>query len=106
MVSIRSFLCGRTNKRGKEGRVKRLRVRRGGLGLVAGLSVLALVAAACGGGGGGGGGSPSATPVQKIDVTVYGQGAWTGGFSSLVLPSMQSAQIKFNELNNDPSYPA
>jgi branched-chain amino acid transport system substrate-binding protein len=44
--------------------------------------------------------------VEKIDVTIYGQGAWTGGFSSLVLPEMQSAQIHFNELNDDPNYPA
>ncbi len=72
------------------------------LALVAGLG---LVAGACGGGGGGA--SPSASAaVNKINVTVYGQGAWTGSFSSLVLPSMQSAEIHFNELNADPSFPA
>jgi branched-chain amino acid transport system substrate-binding protein len=71
------------------------------------LFALALVAAACGGDEepGGGDGSPTGA-VEKIDVTVYGQGAWTGGVSSLVLPSFQAAQIRFDELNADPNYPA
>ena len=64
------------------------------------LGVLSLVAAACGGDDEGG------QPAERIDVTVYGQGAWTGGASGLVLPAMQSAQIRFDELNADASYPA
>jgi branched-chain amino acid transport system substrate-binding protein len=72
------------------------------------VGVLAIVGAACsndsstppaGGTSTGGGG-------ERIAVTVYGQGAWTGGVSSLVLPSMQGAQIHFDEFNADPEYPA
>jgi branched-chain amino acid transport system substrate-binding protein len=80
------------------------------LALFALFAALSLVAAACGGDEEGDGGGPTAAtgeePVEKIDVTVYGQGAWTGGVSSLVLPSMQGAQIRFDELNADPAYPA
>jgi branched-chain amino acid transport system substrate-binding protein len=66
------------------------------------VSVMGLVASACDGG------EPTTPtgPAEKIAVTVYGQGAWTGGVSSLVLPSMQGAQIRFDELNADPDYPA
>jgi branched-chain amino acid transport system substrate-binding protein len=85
----------------------RMRVRRTWLVLVALLSTLTLVAAACGGD------EPTTdgatTPpaeTERIEVTVYGQGAWTGGVSSLVLPSMQGAQIRFNELNEEEGYPA
>lgn len=72
------------------------------------VGVLAIVGAACsndsstpptGGTSTGGGG-------ERIAVTVYGQGAWTGGVSSLVLPSMQGVQIHFDEFNADPEYPA
>jgi branched-chain amino acid transport system substrate-binding protein len=72
------------------------------------VGVLAIVGAACsndsstpptGGTSTGGGG-------ERIAVTVYGQGAWTGGVSSLVLPSMQGAQIHFDEFSADPEYPA
>jgi branched-chain amino acid transport system substrate-binding protein len=72
------------------------------------LAVLTVVAAACGNdndNGGGGGGSGSA-PVEKIDVTVYAQGAWTGPYNYLVLPSIQGAKLKVQELNDDPSFPA
>lgn len=72
------------------------------------LAVLAVVAAACGNdnGGGGGGGSSSAAPAEKIDVTVYAQGAWTGPYNYLVLPSIQAAKLRAQELNADPSFPA
>jgi branched-chain amino acid transport system substrate-binding protein len=70
------------------------------------LFALALVAAACGGDEEPGGGATTPGAVDKIEVSVYGQGAWTGGVSSLVLPSFQGAQIKFDELNADPAYPA
>ncbi len=70
------------------------------------LFALALVAAACGGDDEPGGGTTPTDGVEKIEVTVYGQGAWTGGVSSLVLPSFQGAQLKFDELNEDPDYPA
>lgn len=75
------------------------------LGTFAGLMALSLVAAACS--------SDETSPspasgsaVEKIDVTVYGQGAWTGGVNSLTLPSFQGGQIRFDELNADPTYPA
>ena len=69
------------------------------------MAVLALVAAACSSGKPSGGPSSSGA-AQKINVDVWGQGAFTGGFASLVVPSMQGAQIHFNELNADPSFPA
>jgi branched-chain amino acid transport system substrate-binding protein len=69
------------------------------------LSVVALLASACaeeeGGGGGGGGGA-----AEKIPVTVYGQGAWTGDYNYLVINSFQAAQMRFDELNADDSFPA
>jgi branched-chain amino acid transport system substrate-binding protein len=73
---------------------------------VALLSALTLVAAACGGGdddGGGGGGGQAA---EKIPVTVYYQGALTGPYNYLVIPSFQGAQLKAKELNADESFPA
>ena len=76
-------------------------------------AALALVGAACGGDEGGETGATGATggtgataPVEKIDVSVYGQGAWTGPYNYLVVPSFQSAQIAFDELNADPTFPA
>jgi len=66
-------------------------------------AALAIFGAACGDGGPAAGPTPGA---KKVDVTVYGQGAWTGGVSSLVLPSMQGAGIRFDELNADPNFPA
>ena len=79
--------------------------------LVALFGALSLVAAACGNddegdGGETGGTGPTGGTVEKIDVTVYGQGAWTGPFNYLVVPSFQAAQLAFDELNADPSYPA
>ena len=68
------------------------------------VSVMAIVAAACGDDT-----APTDTgpaPEDRIEVTVYGQGAWTGGVSSLVLPSMQGATIRFDELNAEEGYPA
>jgi branched-chain amino acid transport system substrate-binding protein len=68
------------------------------------VSVMAIVAASCGDET-----TPTETgpaPEDKIEVTVYGQGAWTGGASSLVVPSLQGAQMRFDELNADASYPA
>lgn len=72
------------------------------------VSVLALVGAACGGDDEeGSGASPTGeAPVEKIDVTIYGQGAWTGPANYLVVPSFQGAQMAFDDLNADPSYPA
>ncbi|HXJ66941.1 MAG TPA: branched-chain amino acid ABC transporter substrate-binding protein [Actinomycetota bacterium] len=46
------------------------------------------------------------TAAQKVDVTVYAQGAWTGPYNYLVLPSIQGMQLHFKELNDDPSFPA
>jgi branched-chain amino acid transport system substrate-binding protein len=79
------------------------------------LAVLGLVAAACGDDEGettttGATGATSATgataPVEKIDVTVYAQGAWTGPYNYLVLPGIQAAQLHAKELSEDPTYPA
>ncbi len=73
-----------------------------GLKVFAVLAAFTMLAAACSkkkAGGGGGGGN-------RIEVTVYGQGAWTGGANTLVLPSMQSAQLHFDELNKEEGYPA
>jgi len=68
------------------------------------VAVFALVAAAC---------SkkteeanPSGGAAQKIDVTVYFQGAWTGPYNYLVVPSIQGAQLRAKELSADPSFPA
>ncbi len=82
------------------------------------LAVLALVGAACkkssppsgtttGGATtsstSGGGGT---TAAQKIDVTVYAQGAWTGPYNYLVLPGIQGMQLHFKELNAEADFPA
>lgn len=78
------------------------------LPLLATLAVLTLVAAACGGnddGGGGGSASPSGA-VEKIDVTVYAQGAWTGPYTFLTIPGFQAAELHAKEFSEDPTYPA
>jgi branched-chain amino acid transport system substrate-binding protein len=68
-----------------------------------------LIAAACGGGddggssGGGGGGSEQ---LEKIPVSIHFQGALSGPYSYLVTPSFQGAQLKVDELNADPNFPA
>ncbi|MGH2686528.1 MAG: ABC transporter substrate-binding protein, partial [Actinomycetota bacterium] len=69
------------------------------------LSAVALVTAACAeeGGGGGGGGDGA---VEKVPVSVYFQGALTGDFNYLVINAFQAAQLKFDELNADPDFPA
>jgi branched-chain amino acid transport system substrate-binding protein len=46
------------------------------------------------------------TPVEKVDVTVYFQGALTGPYNYLVVPSFQGAQIAIDEFNADPDFPA
>lgn len=77
------------------------------VGFIVGVAVLGMVAAACSSDESTST-SSSATgePVEKIAVTVYGQGAWTGPANYLVVPSFQGAQMAFDELNADPSYPA
>jgi len=74
------------------------------LPLLAMLFAVSLIAGACGGDDDDGGGSGDA--VEKIDVTVYFQGALTGPYNYLVIPSFQGAQLRFNELNDDPDFPA
>jgi branched-chain amino acid transport system substrate-binding protein len=75
------------------------------LAFVALLLTVALLAAGCASknnsssGGGGGGGS-------KPDVTLYFQGALTGPYNYLILPSYQAAQLHINELNSSSSFPA
>jgi branched-chain amino acid transport system substrate-binding protein len=83
--------------------------------MLAMVAALSLVAAACGDDEGDAGatgetgtttGTTGGEPVEKVDVTVYGQGAWTGPYNYLVVPGFQGAQLRFDELNADPSYPA
>src|SRR4029453_16606871 len=80
------------------------------ISILALLGALSLVAAACGdddGGEASGGTASGATgAVEKIDVTVYGQGAWTGPYNYLIVPEFQGAQLAFDKLNADPTYPA
>jgi branched-chain amino acid transport system substrate-binding protein len=81
--------------------MKHRRLLTGMVGLVS----LSIIAAACSSSSS----EPSAgseAPVEKIAVTVYGQGAWTGPANYLVVPSFQGAQMAFDALNADPSYPA
>jgi branched-chain amino acid transport system substrate-binding protein len=69
------------------------------------LSAVALLAAACAeeeGGPTGGGGEPT----EKIPVTVYAQGAITGDFNYLVVPGVNAAKLRAQELNEDPDFPA
>jgi branched-chain amino acid transport system substrate-binding protein len=68
------------------------------------LAVVALVGAACKKDEG-----PSTsgnTGAEKVKVTVYYQGAWTGPYNYLVLPSIQGAQLRFKELNAESDFPA
>jgi branched-chain amino acid transport system substrate-binding protein len=68
------------------------------------LSSVALLAAACAeeepAGGGGG------EPQEKIPVSVYAQGAITGDFNYLVVPGVNGAKLRAQELNEDPDFPA
>jgi branched-chain amino acid transport system substrate-binding protein len=77
--------------------------RRRWLSVAATAMVFALTAAACASDEGGGGGG---APAEKVPVTIYFQGALTGPFNYLVIPSFQAAQIRFEELNADESFPA
>jgi branched-chain amino acid transport system substrate-binding protein len=72
------------------------------------IAAVALIAAACSSDSSSAtnAGSASGSPVEKMDVTVYAQGAWTGPYNYLVLPSIQGAQLRADELNADPTYPA
>jgi branched-chain amino acid transport system substrate-binding protein len=79
--------------------------RRGVVRLVGLLAVLALVAAACKNDDNNTAAS-SGAPVTKVPVTVYFQGAWTGPYNYLVVPSIQGAQLHAKELNADPTFPA
>jgi branched-chain amino acid transport system substrate-binding protein len=54
----------------------------------------------------GGGASPTPSASQKVAVTVYFQGAWTGPYNYLIIPAIQGAQLRAKELNADPSFPA
>jgi branched-chain amino acid transport system substrate-binding protein len=67
------------------------------------LSAVALIGAACAEDDGGGGGGETA---EKIPVTVYAQGAITGDFNYLVVPSVNGAKLRAQELNEDPNFPA
>jgi branched-chain amino acid transport system substrate-binding protein len=74
---------------------------------IAVLSAVALLAAACAeeeAGGPAGGGEEE--PTEKIPVTVYAQGAITGDFNYLVVPGVNGAKLRAQELNEDPEFPA
>ena len=43
---------------------------------------------------------------EKIDVTVYAQGAITGDFNYLVVPGVNAAKLRAQELSDDPDFPA
>jgi branched-chain amino acid transport system substrate-binding protein len=77
--------------------------KHGWLATVALLSVVVLMAAACNEEEGGG---ASATPTERVGVTVYFQGALTGDYNYLVTPSYQAAQLRFKELNAEEGDPA
>jgi len=72
------------------------------------LFAFSLIAAACGNDEDGGDGDTGSgdTPVEKVDVSVYFQGALTGPYNYLVIPSFQGAQLAIDELNADPDFPA
>jgi len=77
------------------------------LPLVAMLFAFSLIAAACGNdegdgdtGSGDGGGA-----VEKTDVNVYFQGALTGPYNYLVIPSFQGAQLAIDKYNADETFP-
>jgi branched-chain amino acid transport system substrate-binding protein len=77
--------------------------------VIAAAAALMLLAAACGGGdggGGGGGGGGGQEQLEKVPVTIYYQGALSGPFSYLVNPGFQASQIRVDELNADPNFPA
>jgi branched-chain amino acid transport system substrate-binding protein len=81
--------------------------RRMGFRAIAILVVVAWVATACSEDAPPATGSPGAGgAAERIDVTIYGQGAWTGPANYLVVPSMQGAQMRFDELNAEEGYPA
>jgi len=73
--------------------------------MLAMLFAFSLIAAGCGKdeptSGDTGGGA-----VEKVDVDVYFQGALTGPYNYLILPSFQGAQLAIDELNADPDFPA
>jgi branched-chain amino acid transport system substrate-binding protein len=50
--------------------------------------------------------SGGSTAAEKVKVDVYFQGAWTGPYNYLVLPSIQGAQLKFKQLNAEADFPA
>jgi branched-chain amino acid transport system substrate-binding protein len=43
---------------------------------------------------------------ERVDVTVYFQGALTGDFNYLVIHAFQAAQLRFDELNAEEDFPA
>lgn len=72
---------------------------------LAALSVVALVGAACQSDTGGGGGDGDGA-VEKIPVSITFQGALSGDYVALVIHAFQAAQLRFDELNADPDFPA
>jgi branched-chain amino acid transport system substrate-binding protein len=73
--------------------------------LIAVLAVFSLLGAACGGDDGNGGSGVDDGAVEKTDVSVWFQGALSGPYNYLVIPSFQGAQLRVDELNADESFP-
>jgi branched-chain amino acid transport system substrate-binding protein len=78
--------------------------------LIAILGVFTLLAAACGDDGDGddvGDATPTGDgEVERVDVTVYFQGALSGDAAYLVQSAFQAGQLRFDELNAEEGYPA
>jgi branched-chain amino acid transport system substrate-binding protein len=74
---------------------------------IAVLSAVALLAAACAEDEPAGpAGEDGGEVTEKIPVTVYAQGAITGDFNYLVVPGVNGAKLRAQELNEDPDFPA
>jgi branched-chain amino acid transport system substrate-binding protein len=70
------------------------------------LSAVALLAAACAEEEPGPGAADGDEVTEKLDVTVYAQGAITGDFNYLVVPGVNAAKLRAQELSDDPDFPA
>jgi branched-chain amino acid transport system substrate-binding protein len=70
------------------------------------LSAVALLAAACAEEDEPAAPGEEGQPAEKMDVTVYAQGAITGDFNYLVIHSVNAAKMRAQELSEDPEFPA
>jgi branched-chain amino acid transport system substrate-binding protein len=68
------------------------------------VAVVWLLAAACADDGTEGAGRDGSA--DRVPVTVYFQGALTSDYNYLVIHGFQAAQLRFDELNGEPDFPA